>query len=182
MCTAVVTNFLQNEEKNSFLKAVSLWTSCKYWPLSCFRNHRKVEVWRDCGGHSTQSSWWGRTTEGQLPQTMSRWLWNSSKNGDSTTSLSSLCLVKLTGDVSWCSARPFCVQVVSAACPVTGHHWQKPACIFFNPPCRGLLMVHQWWFTIDDIPQSFFIWEVLQPLTHLRGASLVSLHVCNICK
>lgn len=78
-------------------------------------------------------------------------------------------------NISWCSARPFCVQFVSIACLGTGHHWQKPGCVFFNPPSEVYWWYIKQWCIIDDIPQSLLIWEELQPLTHLCGASLAPL-------
>lgn len=70
-----------------------------HYPISKVTEWLRLEG--SVGGHLTQSPCSRRTTEGQLPQTMSRWLWSSSKDGDSTASLSSLCqcLVKLTEKV-----------------------------------------------------------------------------------
>lgn len=128
-----------------------------------------VEAGMECGGHFTQSPCSSRATEGHYLKPRP----DGFGTPQGMEALQPLCPVlgkTHRKGVSWCPAWPSCAQFVSTACPVTGHHW-----IFSNPPFRGLLRVHQWWFIIDDTAQSFLIWEVLQPLINLCGASLVSL-------
>ena len=66
-------------------------------------------------------------TQSQLPRTMSRWLLNFSKDGDSTSSLGNLCpcSVNLTVEKVFPNVQrepPVFRFVPVASGPVTGHH------------------------------------------------------------
>ena len=69
-------------------------------------------------GHLVQTPCSTRATYSQLSRTMSRWFWNISKEGDSTTSLSNLCQWSLTLTVN---NRPAPAQANNTSLP---HHLQ----------------------------------------------------------
>lgn len=78
---------------------------------------------------------------------MSRWLSNTSKDGEFKTLLGNLCLYlvtltvkkcflmfRLCFSISVCSETQSVLQFVPiASCPVTGHHWKEPGSTFFTP-------------------------------------------------
>lgn len=92
---------------------------------------------------------------------ISRWLWNSSKDGDSKTSVQPVLVLDKTHrkNVSWCSARPSCVQFVSTACPVTGHHWKEPGSVFFTATLQRF---------IDDTSMMIYYWWIPSIFPHMR--------------
>lgn len=140
------------------------------------RDHRTIEWLRfekTFGGHLVQHPCSSRDTDSPLPKNISRQLWYTSRNGDSTTSLDNLCqyLVTLTiKSVSWCSQGNSCVSVCahwlwSCPLPLLKRAWlfllySFPSGIhthWENPYEFSLLQPE--WFVVS---QPFLIWEMLQ--------------------
>lgn len=85
-------------------------------------------------------------------------LLNTSRDGNSTTSLSNLCQCLVTNTVKKCflmfrqnSCVPFCA--VSGSFP--GHHWERPGAVFFTPSLQKL--TH-----IDEFPSEPFLLQAAQ--------------------
>lgn len=65
---------------------------------------------------------------------MSRWLFNISKEGDSTTSLSHPPRKKKKKAFPDVQTEPPMFQLVCiVSCPVAVHHWEEPGSAFFKP-------------------------------------------------
>ena len=89
----------------AMLQKMSLAPSPKHCPLSqalpmdLLQNHRITECQGLEGtsvGHPVQPSHRSRVTYSRLQRTLSRWVQNISREGDSTTSLGSLCQCSVT--------------------------------------------------------------------------------------
>jgi len=166
------------------LQLICILAFFRYRITDCLRLERTSE------SQLVQAPCSSRTTYSQLPRTVSRWLLNISKEGDSTASLGNLCQCSVTAKKCFLMFRGNLLCLSLCPLPLVlslGATEKSLALSSLHPPFRYLytLLRHtppSLLFSRLNSPSShyFLAGAMLQSLHHLNGPSLDSLQYVHV--